>query len=318
MVCKVGNNCGQTCISHCALNTGYSLAKFLAETETVESSIGELIKASDKRGDYLLVTGIQVDSGYNPTKILGPHQMGISRSKKLGNSWNIPTASIVRDYCKIVGNKQETTLNQTLSGIESHKLLLTPLKPGMQCEVYVEEKQTDGGEPILRKKHSTIEYLKWQTNPSTKQVECFVITDVLDAVTNKRGKIPITQYGERILLTDLERSLSVNTDKAHNLIKMTNFGAIHPIEITTGKGNSLVLDNTYLYSVTFDTAIVVASWENGKLVGDKDFQRISKNSLFKLINSYIPYISQHRKYMTPYGVIDSNIINQSELMEASK
>lgn len=314
MVCKVAEKCGQNCSGHCALNTGYSLAKFLHEVDRVESSIGELVKASSKKGDYLLVTGMQVDSAYNPARILGSAQSGISRAKKFSNPWGVSTSSLLRDCCKIAGIPNEAELGAELTALESYKMLLTPIKPGMQCEVYVEEPTSDGQGTTLKKKHSVIEYIKWATNSETKQVECFIITEVIEANANKRARVAIEDYGKLLLLTDLERSLSATAEKAHKLVHMTNFGAIQPIEVTTGKGNSLVLDNTYLYSVTFDQAMIVASWEGTKLVGDKEFQRISKNSLYKLIQDYLPYIVQHRKYIAPYGVVNTNIVHQDELV----
>lgn len=307
------------------LRSGYSIARLIREVDMVESRIGSISDGTSTGPRYLITTGMQVDSMGTPTHILGDCRISLEVSQKLRSIRGKSAASLLKQYIDDSKSPDGAQLMEKLRNIESNKLLLTPIKPKMSCEVMVEEEVLDerldslpDSERTIKKrsriKTSTIEIVKWFTDTKTGQLRCCILTEVLDGTSGKRAKIDIEEYGSKLFLTDIERSIKVGANTEHKLIRMTRYGYIKPIKILNNLGNGLIIDNSFVYSLSsYDTdgneLTPIAYWNNAdELVGDETFNKIQKTMLYKAIKKNMVYVAQHRRYIAPSGTADYNVV----------
>lgn len=293
MVCKLGKTCGNTCDKFCVNVIGDNLARFLREVDCIESSIGNL---ADKP---YIVSGIMVGHNGETVNVLSPISQSIEMKDKFISSVDESSMQILKSYIKLTSAEDGEELIDKLSKINSSKLLISPFKPGMPCEVLVEVHTKEGKKEVF--KQTKIDSIKW-FNTVDDGLQCTVITAVIDTNGNKRGKVKPEEYGERIKLVDIERNIvSANIDRS--LIKMNKYGLIQPIQVMESAKSGIIIDNTYMYSVENKTVTMVAYWDKAGFTGEKAYMDIAKGSAYKRIKKNIQFIAAHRRYMAPYGLM---------------
>lgn len=293
-----------------SIRLGYSLARFLREVDTVQSHIGESTASGPIEPGapkFLLKTGLQIDTTGTPVDILGDLSVSVERTKKFNTIKGKAPMTLIKDYIANSDEADGKELIQRIWDLESSKLLITPIKPKMACEVMVEssdeEPRAEDGKKKTRLKSSTVAMVKWTTNKEKNILECVVTTDVLDGMSGKRAKVSIEEYGKKIFLTDIERSKKSSDNECYKFIQISRHGYIKTIRVTNKMGHGLIVDNTFLYSVIEDKVLPIAYWDNrGELVGSEILAGIEKTPAFKLIKKNIQYIAQHRRYIVPNGL----------------
>lgn len=297
------------------IRLGYSIAKFIREVDTAESNIGKLSEGSTNGPRYLLTTGMQLDMAGNPIHILGDSKTAsLDAVDKFKQIRGKRAAAYLKEYIKDSRCNDGEELVQRLVDIEGSKCLILPIKPKMACEILVDEEDLDSRAEKLpdtdsttrkkgRLKSTSIEIIKWATNKETRKLECFILTDVLDGTSGKRGKISIEEYGKRLFLTDIERSTKSISDEGHKYIEITRHGYIKTIKILNKLGNGIIIDNSFMYSIGVERDTPIAYWNSrNEFVGEEAFHKIEKTTLYKEIKKNINYIAQHRRYIAPNGL----------------
>lgn len=307
------------------LRTGYSIAKMLREVDKVESKIGTILEGRASGPKYLITTGMQIGSIGEPTNILGDYRLSLEVSQKFKSINGKSVTALLRQYIDDSKSTDGIELLNNIRDIENNKLLLTPIKPKMSCEIIIEEDELDERMENLpdsartnkkrsRIKTSNIEIVKWYTERETGKLQCCVLTDVLDGTSGKRAKVSIEEYGKTLFLTDIERSIKVGADTEHRFISMTRHGFIKPIKIVNKLGNGIIIDNTFIYSVnSYDTEgnglTPIAYWNNSdELVGGEPFEQIQKTTLYNTVKKNLTYVAQHRRYIAPNGTVECNTL----------
>lgn len=121
------------------LATGYSLYNFLTGIDIGKSSIGA-IRPGSKLGNgnsYLVVTGTEFTDVGNAVDILRPINISINIGRKFKTKTGKTGAKLLNDYCKQYG-VNSSGVQEILRGIEENQLVIVPIKPRMNCKVYVD------------------------------------------------------------------------------------------------------------------------------------------------------------------------------------
>lgn len=301
MACRLSKVCNKKCDSYCALAAGDNIARFLREVDVVESKIGDIADTSSK----LLVTGMQLDETGNPTHLLSDISTSVDVTQKFCSLFNKTALSLLNEYIKETDVVDGDELRDKLRKIEVNKLLILPIKPKMGCNVTIEEEEK-GGKTKTQVKATNVASIRWQTNIKSHMLECLIVTDIIDGRENKRYKVNIEDYSDKLRLVDIERF--INNDIDRNIVRMSRFGYVKPIAFLDEKRCGLAIDNTYMYLVDGSKATIIASWDKKDLKGGGIFNDISKTVLYNRIKKDLNYIWQHRRYIVPYGLAECNVV----------
>jgi len=305
MVCRLNGICNEQCNKHCELNAADVLVRFIRDITTIESRIGEFEDTSGKSAK-LITSGMQIDNTNNPTDILTDISTPIDVTKKFKTLFNKTPLALLNQYIKVVNPPDADVLRDKFRKIESNRLLIMPIRPEMSCEVYIDNDKDTKSKGNFKK--TTIEAIRWWNNPNTHTLECTIITEVIDGTTNKRGKISITDYGIKLRLVDVERSLN-NSDIDRQVISMTRYGYIKPIAVLDKNDNGIIIDGTYMYLADKGSVNPIAYWKNKGFTGEDIYNEITKTAAYKKIKKSLNYIWQHRRFIAPYGFVDYNRID---------
>jgi hypothetical protein len=178
-----------------------------------------------------------------------------------------------------------------LKDINENKMLLIPFKPGSLFTILCD----DG-----KKKEAKLASIRWVTNKETYKIECSLI---FKSKFDEKFIFSITEYIDKFYLSGTETRKSSSKHDA-KLIKMSDYGMIHPIEVTDGESKAAI-DGTYMYYTNADKTHIVGRWDdNGNM---KLVKGISAPVITKITDN-LDYIKDNRKYIAPYKLFESNII----------
>lgn len=121
------------------LATGYCLYNFLTGIDIGKSSIGAIRQGSKlgKGASYLVVTGTEFTDVGSSVDILRPINISINIGRKFKTKTGKSGARLLADYCKQY-KINSSGVQEILKGIEENQLVIVPIKPRMNCKVYVE------------------------------------------------------------------------------------------------------------------------------------------------------------------------------------
>jgi len=278
------------------ITIGAALARFLREIDTIESDIGDMVITPGKEQDALRVSGLMVDAS-DRCNLLSTTDISLDCTPKFNKAFNKSVIYILNNYIKECNCHDGKALRQGLKMLESNKLLVAPIKPRDAVEVEL------GNRKYVTSVHS----IKWVNNKETKRLEYNIITERIPEIENKRVKLNIKDYGDKILLLDVERLENMDDDKRKS-IHMTSYGIISTV-VVNGGGDAFIVDNSYMYRLEANKAKIVGEWVGNKMVVDiKGNNKQDKSKALKYLENNIDYISKHRRYIAPYGLSDYNII----------
>ena len=279
-------------------SVGFALAQLLRGIDVIESHIGNISKKVNDNDKELVISGLTINKNREFCDLLSDASISIDRTNKFYKAFGKTALEILRGYTTASKCPDGVELISRLKGIERNKYLIEPIKPGTEVTIQHDNK-------TLR---TRIDTNRWFSCKETGRLECVLISDKIPELLNKRVRVGIEDYGKKITNVDTEREFSkLNRD----IISMTKFGLIKPIALQN-KNDVIILDNQYIYNVTDDKAMIIGSWDNGKLAG-MERAKDKIGSIYKRLEVYVKYVSKHKKYIAPYGLMECNILSVKEL-----
>lgn len=300
--CRIDCPLKSGCIRHCADNAGYALSKFLTSVDICETQIGDY-KCSGRSSSFThIVSGVQLEFGVQQSHILVGLNSELDVTSKFTNMFNKAPTNLLTEHMRLHSSMYQSGRDKQilarLNGIRANKMIVAPLKPDMQCEIRPEGLDT---ESVINTK---IKSIIWKTSPTTGIFEGYILTDVCDAASNKTYKIQLEDYGTKLRLTKIERTMYAN-NLDRRTVKMTANGFIQPIGIEDQNDTKLVLDGTYLYQIMHSGVNILGYWEGSELIITKSSRDagIEKTAAYRHLINSLKYIENHRRFIAPYGVV---------------
>ncbi len=281
-----------------SFTVGYALAQLLRCVDTVESHIGDIGKRISDGDRELVVSGVTINQKKEYCDLLSDASISIDRTNKFNRAFGKTALELLREYTIESKCIDRDDLISKLKGVEKNKYLIEPIKPGTEVII-----QHDN-----RTLRTRVDTNKWYSCKETNRLECMLISDKVPELLNKRVTVGLEDYGKRIMSVDVEREFGKLN---RNIISMTKFGIIKPIALQNKK-DVTIIDNQYVYRVDEDKAIIRVGWTIGILAG-MDKSRDKLGGLYKVLEVYMRYIGNHKKYIAPYGLMECNILNVKEL-----
>lgn len=296
------------CNKFCDKHLGTNLVNFINGIDVIETAIGDFREnARTKKIEYI-ISGHILENSSNPTYILSDLSTSIDASGKFISCSGKTPQQILRAYLDTLDMPAEAKTNtmNTFKKFNSSKLLPVPLKPGSECEITYTD---NNDKKVVR--DARIGSINWNSDKESRKLKCTILCTVEKTGIFDNGskviKIPITDYGDKIRLPQIERTLK-SSEIDRDLIHMTDVGFIKPIEVADDK-YKLAIDNSYLYRIVDSRVFVIGTWRNGKLVAiENGIEPIAKSKAYKKIHNALGYIDKHRRYIVPYGLFEINSI----------
>lgn len=292
---------------------GESLYKFITHIDTVKSSIGEYRKANNIGTGSLIVTGVQLENLDNPINLLSDTSVNLEVNGKFNNFMDKPPIQLLKMYMNTLVSLQGDSHNQAVLNkfkrIIASKDIVIPFKPGADCTFTVKKDDIEHNNIT-----SVIKSVIWTTDKeSTKLIGYITSFAVGIGAFTKTYRIPLEEYGASFKILSIERGLkkgNVNRD----IIKVTRFGFISPIEIIDGNIR-LVIDGSNVFIIEDNQAYLIARWRRINDLGESELvetdmaKSLEKTKAYKHLKANIEYIEKHRRFIAPYGIVDTNKIN---------
>lgn len=290
------------CSKYCVVRAGSNLINFINSIDVVETQIGEL-KDNGNKKKGLMVLGHVIESGGNPTYILSDVTTSVDISGKFKSSCDISILDIIKGYLNSLNldkEKYDENINM-FKRINSNKLVPVPLKPGVECEITYTDSSGNKVATMCK-----IKMVQWSTDRTTSKLNCDIYCSIDAGFTEtKYIKIPITEYGKRIRLPHIERTLK-SSEVDREILEMTHSGIIKPIVVSDDK-NVVAVDGTYVYKISDNNVVIVGMWKNGAIEDVQDgMESISRTKAYKRIKNAMSYIDRHRRFIAPLGLMESN------------
>lgn len=302
----MGCNCGQeNCSGLCNYAVGKRLATFLKEIDTVETKIGDMDKSKHSK-DSLIVTGLTLYKKEEKSTVLKPsYNVSIPMEERFKRYNEKNARAILKEYINISGLEDGIELINKMRLIEENRVVFAPFKPEQICDVIhtrVSKRQDVNGKHIECR--TSIESIKWSIVDNDEKLQCVIHVSMVNPDTMKRVKLRVQDYCTTYNLVDLDR-LREKSNLQGQIIKMTKFGYIQPIEIKSG-GYRVIIDNCNIYSQHSDSSDikVIGEWVKGKLQMTK--AKITDDKVSKAVSMNMNYISKHRRWIAPYGMCETN------------
>ena len=134
---------------------------------------------------------------------------------------------------------------------------------------------------------------------------CVGLPRLLKELDVSSKNVLLEDYGSTWYIPRVEQGFDTK-DIRYDVIKMTNLGLINPIEFVH-KNNKIAIDGYAMYTIIDGIPTMIGKWEETSFeIYDHD------SSLDALINkamTALPFISAHRKYISPYLVSNTTVVN---------
>lgn len=295
-----------TCNKYCTIRTGINLVNFINGVDVIETAIGELREDYRTKEKSLIVCGHGIETYPSPVYMLTGLNTTIDVSGKFKEYCGLTPIQIIKNYMQTLNMSADGAKNsiETFKKFNSNKLLPTPIKPGMECEIEYGEGKSK------RVVNSQVDKVYWSTNKQTKKLECTIYFIVDRGILEGNGKciqIPIVDYGYRIKLPSLERTLK-SSEIDRELIQMAPVGFIKPIVVEDDQ-YTLALDGQYMYRINNDMVYIIGTWKDGSITNFMNgIDPVIKSKAYKKLMNGIKYVDRHRRFIVPYGLFEQNKI----------
>lgn len=296
--CTGISNCNRSCILH----TGKALVNFISNVDMIETKIGEY-SSSDFKGKAkkdLITYGHQLYDLKSPSWLLTKIGITLDVSDKFKSLFDKNAFQIATEYCKHIKMTPAETkeITDKIKALNNNKVIILPFKPHTLCNV-----DFSGGVSNDKNKQAEISNLKWITNRETGKLECSIAFTSSNLTSQETTRFSITEYLKKFRLAQMELQAKGNKYD-DNLISINNYGIIKPIVIKEGKA-SVAIDGTYLYyTINSDTHIIGYWDDSNKLIITSDIKCKAMNK----INKNLDLIRNHKKYIAPYLLHESNTV----------
>lgn len=299
-------NCGQeTCSGLCNYAVGKRLATFISEIDTIETKIGDMDKSNYSK-DSLIVTGLTLYKKEEKSTVLKPsYDVSIPMEERFKRYNDKNAKAILKEYINISGLESGIELINKMRLIEENRLVFVPFKPEQICDVEytrVSKRQEINGKKVECR--TKIESVKWSIVDNDEKLQCVLHVEMVNPDTMKRVRLRVQDYCNTFNLVDLDR-LREKSNVQGQIIKMTKFGYIQPIEIKSGNYR-VIIDNCNIYEQHGESTDlkVIGEWSKGKLQLTRN--KITDSKVEKAVSMNMTYISKHRRWIAPYGLCETN------------
>lgn len=285
---------------------GRALAQYLTHVDTVTSEIGEYREASRPGEEDLIVTGLQLEKLNEPIHMLSTLSVSLEVNGKFKNFMDKPPIQIIKQHLGSLGDDRKEykhALMDKFKGIASNKYMVIPFKPENECEVTIED-----GTVIHRDIPSKIASVMWSMDRTTNMFQGKIITKLENiGKASKTYRLTLDSYGTSFKIASIERCMkSSDIDRA--TVSMTRFGIIKPTVISDGS-ISLAIDGSNLYLLMNNEVIIIGKWsDSGELQETPVALSLSKHKAYKHLKHNLSYIEKHRRFIAPYGLVESSEI----------
>lgn len=304
-----GCKCGRAnCHGMCSYSVGRRLAKFIKGLDGEKTEIGN-ISPIKSNGTDLICTGISLYTKGDIGNVMLPiSSVSIPIESRFKSYMDERPMALLRAYINKndFSAEERAGLIDKFKNIEKGKFIPVPIKPGVKCLAKAINESGVSGKKEIRVS-TFIQCVEYKLNREKRKMEYTVTTGVTDNIGSKQLKFDIEEYGKRLWLVDTESS-HIKKDITDPLVHITTFGIIQPIEIVSNTG-SIIVDNegAYYKGVNGKPIEMIAIWNNRTLqLQDKEYK---KNKMFLELKRNEDYIYKHRKYIAPYGLVDTHIVN---------
>lgn len=292
------------CNKYCAVRLGENIVKYVNNLDSIETSIGEFKTDKITKKKTLVVSGFEMENHASPINILTSiDNMQMSLQSKLSDFMGITPLQMVNAYTeyKQVSKAVQIKAVDDLKKFCSNKILPTPIKPGMQVEIIVDN--GDGDKRIS----TTIYMIRWLIDKPTGELIGYIVANTKEQYTEPYKTLLMRDYGKTWFLPNIERNVK-SLELSREAIKISNIGIIHPIKITDDT-TTIALDGINMYINYNGTNFVAGSWQNGELVENKEYvSKISSTKAYKKLKSIENYVEKHKRFIAPYGLLEPNTI----------
>lgn len=294
------------CEKYCKLHIGEALERLLNEITLVKSDIGSY-RSTVKDGKLdLIVSGHRIDAPGEETYILTSTSTMLDKSGKFNSVYNQNVVSILTEYLNSsirFTPEYKAELLEKLKEININRKLPLPFKTHKTFDVDIETSKE------LKQFELPLEFIKWTTNKQTGKLEAQLVFK--NEYTSAAPKYISMGYEDYMIKFRPSKN-GVYTDVGKynpDLIRVTSFGLMKPIQVSDGI-NKIIVDNNYLYYVATNGAItIIGKWETGdKIKGYNSVKGIEKTKAYKFIKDNLGTIKMHRKYIVPFNLTDSHEI----------
>jgi len=283
---------------------GRVLEQFIKGVDTVDTNIGEHREPMpyEKGNNGYVVTGLEIMDSDAPINILLPDDVEIETNNHFLVYQGKNAEQILEEY--LGGTVGLASLNslETLRSIMSHKKVLMPFKPTKDSEIISKN----------NKDKAKVFSVTWHIDPITKEfqgVVNFAIKSEGRLVPRGQGRrIPFSGYGKDFRMLLIEKGID-NDDIDREVIQMTRFGYIQPIEIYDGKV-TLAIDGYHVYLIVDELPIIVGNLDSKEgLIELDELRSIHRYRAYKYMKKNVNYILKHIRYIAPYKLANATQIN---------
>lgn len=294
---------------------GQTLYQYLLDAVKVDTGIGQGCQVS--RNEYGVQTGAQITN--KEPKVSRIISLGdkarVAVGRKLDPMWTSKLSQLFQAYAQETGDRAYDAM-ELYQQFSRRDVVVSPVSLGEECRI------KDEGAP----RTASVQALKWTADKETRELKC----EVHMQSSNSGSCIYLVEdFAQKFVPSRLYLSGGSSEKQASHMINVTPQGIIRPIEINQSLGNSLVVDNCYVYHVANGRIIIVGFWEHKRInfgmsedqVSDMVKQAKSVDSYdmvgpsspfykaYKQLKGSIPYLSQLRHLIAPYMSIQTNWVS---------
>ena len=290
---------GKSNIEYREEQIGENIVQFINKAEMAETRIGEY------KDNKFVISGVEWDN----TELLYPITVMVDISKaiicndqKFTNELGYNVLDCIDAYTNILGLSEVDRIKykQAVKKFNSNKIQVMPIRPGTNIII---KENADG---VRNRIEANIEKVRVVIDPQRNCTVGMLICKVSSKFDSaKSKKVLLEDYGSTWYIPRVEQGFDTK-DIRYDVIKMTNLGLINPIEFVH-KNNKIAIDGYAMYTIIDGIPTMIGKWEETSFeIYDHD------SSLDALINkamTALPFISAHRKYISPYLVSNTTVVN---------
>lgn len=299
--------CGREgCAGDCGYAVGERIGKYLKAQRFLKTHLGDIEDDKDF-GSRLANIGCRwFGNGDSITSIKKMYDSGVSieTEEKFSRYYDRTAFEMLSEYVEKSGDGAGEKMLEMLEKFNSGALMPVPLQVGESCTIdwdHIEKAKEC--KDMTGKFTSSVNMVKWCYGSSGMEGYLSFESDSTN-IHKEKGIliIRLEDYGKSYAKKEYEQWK--NSKVYDNLIVMTRFGYVLPVEFIKGE-QSAVFDNVCVYRNTPGKTETLWEYAEGTKVLDERLAVFNDSHLIKSIKENLKYIMNYRGIMAPYLVCDT-------------
>lgn len=281
---------------------GKNMVDFLDRVTLIDTKIG-VIKTFDVFGvtKDMICSGQIIEQLDNPNYTYTDINTEFDKSNKFLSVDEMSAARVVKNYCEAADIDASPYLDK-ISKINNNLLVIVPFKPGRTFYITATSKMDS-----VTDREMVLSMLKWATGEESHKLEAKLIFKGKRSSDLSTFELPITEYLSTFKMYGAKDKIVDNLSSS-DVIKFDPYGIIKPIEFVD-KDKTIIVDGNFLYEKINDKVNIIGIWDpNG--VDMIAFKKLGQSKMMKKLTASIELISNHRKYIAPYKLFKTNVIDK--------